>query len=162
MTTLKCVAGAALLLMATAAQAQYVWIDAKGSKQFSDRAPPASVPLDKILKSPRPLVNPADPAQAPAAAAKPAPEADNGVAAREADYRKRKADQAEKEKEAAAKAAGAAQRNARCNQARAAQAQLANGGRVRNPDGSYLDDAQRAQMNERASAMLQECAKTGG
>ena len=32
------------------ALAQYVWVDDKGNKQYSDTAPPASVPKNRILK----------------------------------------------------------------------------------------------------------------
>lgn len=159
MTTLKCVAGAALLWMASVAQAQYVWIDAKGIKQISDSAPPASVPLDKILKSPRSMGNPDSAAAVPAAAS--AAKAETSIAEREADYRKRMADKAVKDKDAAEKAAIATQRSAACSAARAAQAQLADGRRIRNADGSFVDDAQRAQQNARASAILQDCAQTG-
>lgn len=160
MTSLKCVAVAALLLMASVAQAQYVWIDAKGIKQISDIAPPASVPLDKILKSPRSMGNPDSAAAAPLAPTSTA-KGETSIAEREADYRKRMADKAVKDKDAADKAAIASQRSAACNAARAAQAQLADGRRIRNADGSFVDDAQRAQQNARANAILQDCAQTG-
>jgi len=39
--------------MATAtAQAQYVWLNDKGVKQYSDSPPPRSVPADRVIKSP--------------------------------------------------------------------------------------------------------------
>ena len=43
-------AALALASFATAAVAQYVWLDEKGTKQFSDMPPPASVsnPLDPV------------------------------------------------------------------------------------------------------------------
>ena len=41
---------AILLSMSTAVLAQYVWVDEKGNKQFSDQPPPASVAKNKILK----------------------------------------------------------------------------------------------------------------
>lgn len=48
--------GAALFVAAGAialpAQAQYVWLDARGVRQFSDRPPPPSVPDSRILKGP--------------------------------------------------------------------------------------------------------------
>lgn len=162
MTSLKLLAGAALLFVFGAAQAQYVWIDGKGVKQFSDRAPPATVPLDKILKSPRPMKNMADEIETAAPAAKPAPKAEGAsVADREADYRKRMMAKAAQDKETAEKASIASQRAAACNAARAAQAQLAEGRRIRAADGSFLDDGARAEQNNRASAILQDCARTG-
>ncbi|BBB67028.1 hypothetical protein UNDYM_2775 [Undibacterium sp. YM2] len=51
------------LAFCAVAHAQYVWIDDKGNKQFSDLPPPKSVPKDKILKAP----GGAKAAQAPAA-----------------------------------------------------------------------------------------------
>ena len=35
-----------------AVHAQHVWVDEKGVKQYSDMAPPTSVPTNRILKSP--------------------------------------------------------------------------------------------------------------
>lgn len=160
MTSLKVFAAGTLFLMMSVAQAQYAWIDDKGVKQFSDRAPPATVPLNKILKSPRPMKNMAGEDQTPAAPVAPAKPA-LSVAEREADYRKRAADKAAQQKEASDKAGVAAQRTAACNQARAAKDQLSEGRRLRAADGSFLDDEQRAAQTERANATLQECAKSG-
>lgn len=42
----------ALALISSSAFAQYVWINDKGVKQFSDKPPPTSVPRSKILKAP--------------------------------------------------------------------------------------------------------------
>lgn len=49
----RLLAATALMAFASMAQAQYMWIDDKGLKQFSDRPPPPSVPLKHILKAPR-------------------------------------------------------------------------------------------------------------
>ncbi|HVL74811.1 MAG TPA: DUF4124 domain-containing protein, partial [Noviherbaspirillum sp.] len=46
------IAGLMLATFATAVQAQYVWVDERGRKQFSDMPPPASVPAHRILKQP--------------------------------------------------------------------------------------------------------------
>jgi hypothetical protein len=40
------------LVCANAAFAQYIWLNDKGVKQYSDHPPPKSVPKDKIVKSP--------------------------------------------------------------------------------------------------------------
>lgn len=85
-----------LVLMAAPAFAQYSWIDDKGTRVFSDRPPPAGTPEARILKKPRTLdalAPSAAPAPAPAEPAKAAPT----LAEREADYRKRQAQQAEAE-----------------------------------------------------------------
>ena len=44
--------GALLMVAAASAAAQFVWIDASGIRQYSDRPPPASIPKNKILKEP--------------------------------------------------------------------------------------------------------------
>ena len=43
---------ALLAALAAPALAQYVWLDEKGVKQYSDMPPPASVPTNRILKQP--------------------------------------------------------------------------------------------------------------
>ena len=39
-----------LYVLAAGASAQYIWLNEKGRKQFSDTPPPASVPKHRILK----------------------------------------------------------------------------------------------------------------
>ena len=152
-------AGAAILLLAPIAQAQYVWVDAKGVKQFSDRAPPGSVPLKSILKSPARFQAPVE-AQAPidvtAGVAKAPPVATTWVD-READYRKRQGEKAKAEAKTAQTAANEAQRQAACNSARGAKAQLASGVRLRNADRSYVGDGQRAEHAALVNDILSEC-----
>ena len=41
-----------LLSFVSIASAQYVWLDDKGTKQYSDMPPPASIPQKQILKQP--------------------------------------------------------------------------------------------------------------
>ena len=157
MTRVWQVSAAGLLMaIATVAQAQYVWVDAKGVKQFSDRGPPPDVPLKNILKSPAPAAPPED-ADAAGQANTPGKPAAPSLADREAEYRKRKADQAAAEKETAKMAAYHAQRAAACNSARAARAQLDHGRRLRTSNGNIMDDAQRASEASRADAILREC-----
>src|SRR6476646_6885255 len=100
------IAGSALLMFASLSHAQYVWVDEKGIKQFSDRSPPSNIPAKNILKSPRGHgVETTDAAATPAAA--PAPSS-TSVADREADYKKRQLAKAETDKKAANEAANAA------------------------------------------------------
>src|SRR5437763_5056820 len=79
------------------AHAQYSWLDANGTRVFSDRPPPPGIPPSRILKAPRrPDAAPVDavtgvtpstaPAPAPTPADKPKPPT---LAEREAEYRKR-------------------------------------------------------------------------
>ncbi|MDP3671390.1 MAG: DUF4124 domain-containing protein, partial [Telluria sp.] len=100
-------AAAALMLWAGLSQAQYMWIDEKGFKQLSDRPPPPTTPVNKILKSPTPvkpafeIVPDASPnggasAAAPAVSGPPLPKPPPTLAERDADFRKRAAEQADK------------------------------------------------------------------
>lgn len=156
----RALAGGALLLVANLATAQYAWIDEKGTRQFSDRAPPASIPLKNILRSPVPIVIPADPAEAVAPKAAPAPgKLPASVADREADYRKRQLAKAEQDKQTQAQAARQAQRKSACDNARAANAQLASGIRIRNADHSFMDDKQRGAEQSKVNGYLAECNK---
>ncbi|MFK3737194.1 DUF4124 domain-containing protein [Massilia sp. TN1-12] len=85
-----------LALLAAPAFAQYSWIDDKGTRVFADRPPPPGTPEARILKRPRTLdaLAPAPAATVPPAEpAKAAPT----LAEREADYRKRQAQQADME-----------------------------------------------------------------
>ena len=62
------IAALALLLTAGLAQAQFVWIDPKNVRHYSDQPPPPGTPPARILKAPG-LPAMAQPAPAPAAAA---------------------------------------------------------------------------------------------
>ena len=154
--SLQLLAGTALMLAASLAQAQYVWVDDKGIKQYSDRAPPGSTPVKNILKSPSPIKDPVVELD-PLLATKPSVKAPASLAEREADYRKRSEEKAKADKEAAAVAAHLAQRQALCNAARASQTQLATGRRLRGPDGAFMDNNQRAAQEARANNILSEC-----
>ena len=48
--------------------AQYVWLNDKGVKQYSDMPPPAAVPNQRILKSPGPATRAYTNTQGPASA----------------------------------------------------------------------------------------------
>lgn len=147
-----------------AAGAQYQWIDADGRHVFSDRAPPAGVPADKIVSQPR-----ASSARAPAApaagdAATPAPAAE--VAARPAaetvdktlEARKKQAEADQAAQEQAAQAREAAARADNCRRARNAKAALESGQRMArtNDKGEreVLDDTQRAAELQRVEQVI--------
>jgi hypothetical protein len=158
---LRLFAGAALLLAAGFAQAQYVWIDAKGLRQYSDRPPPPSTPPEKIIKSPQPvalaievLPAPADPKAQPK---KGAPT----LAEREADFRKRKQEAAEQDKKAAEEAQRKQAQLENCASARQYKAQLESGIRIADTgaDGErgYISDADRATRLAKANRILADC-----
>lgn len=134
------------------ALAQYVWVDDKGNKQYSDTAPPASVPKNRILKTPGKSTEQSE-AAAPAKEASTAANAASAnkpvtTASRNEDYNKRRAEQAEKDKKAADDQQAASEKSKNCERAKTYQKTLESGVRVattdKNGERNYMDDAQRA------------------
>ena len=164
-------AGIAGLLASSAAlaQAKYVWIDAQGVKQFSDTPPPGDIPEKNILKSPR-RAAPAKPSSDSAAASSDAASADAAKPApslsdKEADYKKRKAEQAEKDKKAADAEHNAQVKADNCTHAKEYLAALNSGVRMRSvgADGqqNVMDDAQHAQETQRAQQAVNDSCNGG-
>lgn len=149
-------AGGALLMLANLASAQFVWIDAKGVRQFSDMPPPPSVPASKILKQPGRMGAVAPDDAAPASAEGGAA-AGKSTAERELDYRKRMKEKAEADAKASALAANQAQKTAACDSARQANAQLSNGRRLRTSAGAVMNDNERAQRQDDVNQTLSQC-----
>ena len=160
--------GATLLLsfaFCAVAQAQYVWIEDKGNKQFSDMPPPKSVPKDKILKTP----GGAKAAQAPAAdnkavsASQAAPKLEKPVTLtnKNEDFNKRRAEQAEKEKKTEEEKTAAAEKAKYCDRARGYQQTLNSGVRIsrvdKNGEKSFITDAQREQETTDVKKALADC-----
>ncbi|MFZ6766134.1 DUF4124 domain-containing protein [Undibacterium sp. Di26W] len=153
-----------LTLACAAAHAQYVWLDEKGNKQFSDKPPPISVPKNKIVKSPN-----MGGKSAPTADAAPAPAADDAgklqkpvtTASKNEDYNKRKAEQAEKDKKAEDEKQSAAAKAKNCERARSYQQNLESGVRVasvdKNGERNFMDDAQRNQELADLKKTLADC-----
>jgi hypothetical protein len=159
------VAVLALLGCATAAMAQYVWLNDKGVKQYSDVPPPASVPNSKILKSPGGVPRADNAAQA-AEANVDASEAEKkpaakSVAEQNAEFEKRRAEQAEKDKKAADQAKQTADRKKNCELARNYNRALASGQRLSRVDATgervYLNDQERAQEERNNQRVLADC-----
>ena len=154
-------AGAALLIMAGFAHAQYVWIDAKGIRQFSDQAPPGSVPLKNIIRSPGAVTlveTPAELNKTFAGAA--APSAPMSTAEKDADYRKRKQDKATADAKAASLAANAEQRRAACEAAKIRNTELSSGKRLRTSgaDRAIMNDNMRAVEQAQTNTALAACS----
>jgi hypothetical protein len=156
----------AALLISASSQAQYVWLDEKGSKQFSDMPPPVTVPKNRILKTP--LKAAQNPASAEASAASSAvPSVEEKLqkpvttASKNEDFMKRKADQEEKEKKAAAEKQAAADKAKNCERARSYQQSLEAGVRIANTDKNgernFLSDEQRAKELADVKQALAEC-----
>lgn len=150
---------AALCSTATAF-AQYVWVDEKGVKQFSDMPPPATVPANRILKQPG-----SKPAEAAAeGVTPPAPQPAKGemtTAEKNAEFRKRKTEQAEKEKKAAEETRTASEKAKNCERARDYLRALESGERLtrtdRNGERAFLSDEQRQQETKETRRIVQDC-----
>jgi len=151
MLKLKLISGFIIATLTCAsAFAQYIWVDEKGNKQFSDTPPPASTPKNRIIKSPgQSATKPADPSDA-ASASKDAANAQQKpmtTSARNEDFNKRRAEQAEKDKKASEDQQANADKQKNCERARSYQKVLESGQRVattdKNGERNYLSDAQR-------------------
>jgi hypothetical protein len=162
------ITGFAAMSVSVAAFAQYIWLDEKGVKQYSDMAPPVSVPKDRILKEPASRVQPQAKAasvpgteEKPAAAEKTPPAAPLTTAEKNADFNKRKMEQAEKDKKAADLAKKEADKAKNCERARSYSQGLANGERAyqmgKNGEREYLSDEQRAKEIKEAKSILDNC-----
>jgi ribosomal protein L17 len=145
--------------------AQYVWLDDRGVKQYSDMPPPASVPANRILKQPGSASRAAAPANdkvetvAPAAAQKD--KAPMTTAEKNADFLKRRAEQADKEKKAEEQVRAAAEKSKYCERAGEYQRVLESGERISRTDKTgeriYLSDEQRARELNENKRNMQDC-----
>ncbi len=149
------------LSLAVPAFAQYVWLDEKGIKQFSDMPPPASVPANRILKQPSDAIPSSAAPSSPADGAATTVKTEMTTAERNVDYRKRKAEQAEKEKKIAEEARVAAEKTKQCERAREYNRTLESGERISRMDKTgertFLTDEQRAQEMRDARRVLDGC-----
>lgn len=154
--------------IASSAIAQWVWLDEHGVKQFSDIAPPSNIPQNHILKTPRggtaaaqsdnSADKPADAGADSAAAKMPMSQAD-----KEADYKKRKLEQAEKDKKAAEEAKRKQAQEENCAHAKAYLDELKSGVRITGTDSNgertYMADDERAREIARAQDLVDGCNK---
>jgi hypothetical protein len=149
--------------------AQFVWLDDKGVKQYSDMPPPASVPQKRILKQPGSpsTTKPSAPTEPAADQSSSAASQDKAsflpmtTAEKNADFQKRRAEQAEKERKAAEEAQLAAAKAKNCEHARMYQRVLQSGERVartdKNGERYFLDDQQRAKEAQDAKRVVDAC-----
>jgi hypothetical protein len=170
-TWLKCIIALMMLSAAMAAKAQYVWLDEKGVKQFSDMPPPAGVPKSRILKQPVDSDNFSVPSPNTSANAQnastsnasqpPAVKPPPTLAEKNIEFEKRRAEQAEKEKKDAEKARQEAEKQKNCQRAQENARTLNSGMRITGVDSNgqryYLNDQQRAQELRDANQTLADC-----
>ncbi len=157
----------ATLFAAGAASAQFVWLDEKGVKQYSDMPPPPSVPKSRILKGLSKEARAANPADAAVSDNKdkaPTANADKQpmtTAERNAEFQKRRTEQAEKEKKAAEQEKLAADKEKSCERAREYQRTLESGVRITRSDKdgerTFVSDEERARELRDTRTLLQEC-----
>lgn len=157
------------LLIASACQAQYVWLDEKGNKQFSDLPPPANISKDKIIKGPNRSTAATSSTPTPteasstvgASAANEQLKKPVTTASKNEDYNKRKAEQEEKEKKSAAEQQANSEKLKNCERARAYQKTLESGQRIANTgangEKNILNDAQRDQELKDTQRILNGC-----
>lgn len=163
---------AALALGSTAAaHAQYVWLDHRGVKQFSDVPPPASVPQSRILKAPGVMVRTtSEPGAAPTADVESSTNAGSAtvddkappsLAEKNAEFQKRRAERAEQERAARDQATAAAAKAKHCEQARNYQRVLASGERIARMDQSgersFISDEERARELREVRQAISDC-----
>ncbi|MBC3884923.1 DUF4124 domain-containing protein [Undibacterium griseum] len=154
----------ALIMLGTlacpAANAQYVWVDEKGNKQFSDTPPPVSVPKNRIIKggapTPKTETDNSNTQDAASAPAKPMTTAEKNQ-----DFNKRRAEQAIKDKKAADEQQANADKANNCERAKNYQKILDSGVRVtttdKNGERSYLSDSQREKEAADIKKALSDC-----
>ncbi|MBI3713635.1 MAG: DUF4124 domain-containing protein [Burkholderiales bacterium] len=158
-------------LMATAtAQAQYVWLNDKGIKQYSDTPPPRSVPADRIIKSPG--GKSANSTHASPSSTTPATETSGKselakiekpktLANKIEDFNKRKIAKEEAEKKEEAEQQNKEVKAKNCERAKNYKQSLDEGGLImtRSKEGERIpmDEAQRNKEMQEAKKVLEEC-----
>jgi hypothetical protein len=153
------------LSFATAALAQYVWVDEKGMKQFSDMPPPASVPKTRILRQPSATQSASAVDKNGAQADTPADTVKSAApmtsAEKNTDFLKRRNEQAEKDKKAADEAKRKADTAQNCERARSYAHSLESGQRLARTDNNgeraFLSDEERAGDLQNAKRIVADC-----
>lgn len=151
------------LLLSNIAVAQYIWLNDKGVKQYSDTPPPKSVPRDKIIKTPAGNVRGTANS---AASSETNPDADKlekpvTLTSKNEDFNKRKLAREEAEKKANSEAQQAEEKNKNCERAKSYKQSLDAGMLImsRNKDGERvtLDEAQRSKELTEVKKTLADC-----
>ncbi|MDB5794682.1 MAG: putative ATPase involved in repair [Noviherbaspirillum sp.] len=160
------------LSAASAAFAQYSWLDERGVKQYSDRPAPPGVPQNRILKAPGKTTGSSTPAARPIAetahdstgspsspATKLAPMT---TAEKNADFQRRRAEQAEKQKKSDEEEKMAIARSVNCERAGEYKRVLESGERIvrndKNGERIFLTDEQRArELRDTRQVIVDDC-----
>ncbi|KQV61569.1 MULTISPECIES: DUF4124 domain-containing protein [unclassified Duganella] len=148
----------ALIAFTSLAQAQWMWVNDKGVKQFSDQPPPPGTPANRILKGPRGAAVAElrkDTAEAPANGEEAAEGNEKAtpakptLAERNADFKKRQQETAEKTAKANEDAKREAEKKKYCAEAKSNIGTLESGARIAetgpNGERNFMSDEARAQ-----------------
>lgn len=155
----------ASFIFSNIALAQYIWLNEKGVKQYSDTPPPKSVPRDKIIKTPLGNVRGQEKA---ATQSTDTNKASDGkiekpvtTASKNEDFNKRKIAREEAEKKSEIERQNAENKAKNCERAKAYKQSLDEGllimNRDKNGERVPLDEAQRAKEIADAKRVLSEC-----
>jgi hypothetical protein len=154
----------ASLIVSNIAMAQYIWLNDKGVKQYSDTPPPKSVPRDKIIKTPAGIVRGAEtsaPSEANAKSETNKLEKPVTLASKNEDFNKRKLAREEAEKKAETDKQNADAKAKNCERAKSYKQSLDEGALImtRSKDGERmpLDEAQRAKEMADVTKALANC-----
>lgn len=169
---IACFISAAAFFAASNASAQYIWLNEKGVKQYSDLPPPLSVPQNKILKQPGGVSAVPSVSSQSAASSEQSPVEEKesvteksrqplSTAEKNAEFQKRRMEQQEKDKKAAEEQQRAAEKAKNCERAQAYQRSLESGERLartdKNGERYYLNDQQRSQEQQENKRVLDAC-----
>ena len=155
--------GAAICLVSLSALAQWQWLDKDGRKVFSDRPPPADIPIKNILKQPGGKLKAVETAPDDTAGAPATPKvAASGLRVsgkdKELETKKKQAEDAEATKRKAEEDKNAQAKADNCNRARQGKATYDSGARVARVNASgereVMDDAARAAETKRMQDMI--------
>ena len=153
----------ALLLAAAPAFAQWAWIDAKGTRNYSDTPPPPNAVV-KMLASPSGMKLALAAESAPAGA-QPATQSGPTLAEREAEFRQRRKDAAATDAKATEAERVRKENEKSCAIAIAAKARYESGNRIRSEKSENMrepmGDAERTAALAEANAVLADCRKAG-
>lgn len=155
-------------VMPISAHAQYVWLDEKGTRQFSDMPPPSNTPKNRIIKTPYKTTE--DKQTTNSGVTSDNPDANSAAnklqkpvttATKNEDFQKRRAEQADAEKKAAEEAQNKADKAKNCERAKTYQQALDSGIRItttdKNGEKNYMDDAQRSKEAADTKRALAGC-----
>lgn len=149
--------------------AQYVWLNEKGAKQFSDVPPPKNVPKDRILKAPGGAARVVEANTGEAESAKNSAQKSEidklqkpqTPANKNEDFNKRKIAREEAEKKAESEKQAAADKEKNCARAKSYQQTIESGmiitSRDQNGERVILDENQRAKELADVKKVTSDC-----